>query len=87
MTLLRLFSSAQENELILTTSEAVLKYDLKAGRVLGQAALEAGAEIRAVVVGKERVALCGKHVLLIASLDLEIIATIHEKFSIQSAFW
>lgn len=32
-------------------------------------------------------ALCGKNVLLIASEELEIEATIHEKFSIQSAFW
>jgi coatomer subunit alpha len=87
MTLLRLFSSAQENELILTTKDSVLKYDLKAGKTLGQAALEPGADIRQVVLGKERLALCGKNVLLIASLDLEIIATIHEKFSIQSAFW
>jgi len=87
MTLLRLFSAAQENQLILTTKDAVLKYDLKAGKVLGQAALELDADIRQVVLGKERLALCGKHVLLIASLDLEIQATIHEKFSIQSAFW
>lgn len=70
MTLLRLFSSGQENELILTTKDAVLKYDLKAGRVLGQAALEEGSDIRGVVVGKERIALCGRHVLLIASLEL-----------------
>lgn len=39
MSLLRVFSSSKENELILTTNDSVLKYDLKAGRVTGQAAL------------------------------------------------
>jgi coatomer subunit alpha len=87
MTLLRLFSAPHENHLLLTTPEAVLKYDLKAARVVGQTAVEAGAEIRGVVVGRERVALCGKHVLLVCSLELEVEATVHEKFSIQSAFW
>jgi coatomer protein complex subunit alpha (xenin) len=65
----------------------VLKYDLKASKVLGQATLELGADIRQVVFGKDKIALFGKHILLIASIDLETVATIHEKFSIQSAFW
>jgi coatomer protein complex subunit alpha (xenin) len=55
--------------------------------VQGQASLELGADIRQVILGKDKIALCGKNILLIASNDLEIIATIHEKFSIQSAFW
>lgn len=52
MTLLRLFSAPHENHLILTTPEAALKYDLKAGKVVGQATVESGADIRGVVVGK-----------------------------------
>lgn len=38
-------------------------------------------------MSKDKIALCGKNILLIATEDLEIVATIHEKFSIQSAFW
>jgi hypothetical protein len=47
-----------------------LKYDLKGGKVIGQADIELGADIRQVVLGKERIALCGKNVLLITSLEL-----------------
>jgi hypothetical protein len=77
ITLLRIFSSFSEDELILTTKDSVLKYDLKASKVLGQATLELGADIRQVVFGKDKIALCGKHILLIASVDLETVATIH----------
>ena len=36
MTVLRIFSSNKENELILITKNSILKYDLKGGKVLGQ---------------------------------------------------
>lgn len=47
-----------------------MKYDLKGGKVVGQANIELGADIRQVVLGKDKIALCGKNVLLITSLEL-----------------
>lgn len=85
--ILRLFSSYRENQLIIVTREAVLQYDLKGGKVLGQTGVEEGADIRQVVIGKDKIALCGKHVLLITTLELELITTVKENFSIQSAYW
>lgn len=73
--------------MIITTQDSVLKYDLKGGRVVGQAEVEKGADIRQVVISKEHIALCGKNVLIITNRDLEVVCSIHEKFSIRSAFW
>lgn len=87
MQILRLFSSTNENELIIATLDSVLKYDLKGGKVLGQAEVEKGADIRNVVMTKNNIALCGKHILIITNQDLEVICTVQEKFSIRSAFW
>ena len=39
MQIQRLFSSLHEQELIITTSNSVLKYDLKGNKVIGQAEL------------------------------------------------
>ena len=41
--ILRLFNSAHENELIITTVGSVLRYDLKGGKVVGQAEVEGDA--------------------------------------------
>ena len=50
MQILRLFSSKNESELIISTSNAVLRYDLKGGKVLGQTEIDEGADIRQVVL-------------------------------------
>lgn len=67
MQILRLFNSSQEHELIITTSDSVLKYDLKGGKVLGQLEVEKDIDIRQVVLEKEHIALCGKNVLIITN--------------------
>lgn len=87
MQILRLFSSNEQNQIVITTLDSVLKYDLKGGRVLGQVEIEPGADIRQVVISKEHVAICGKNILMITNHDFEVISTIREKFSIRSAFW
>ena len=67
MQILRLFNSTQEHELIITTVDSVLKYDLKGGKVLGQLEIEKDTDIRQVVLAKDHIALCGKNVLLITN--------------------
>lgn len=64
-----------------------MKYDLKASKILGSVSIEPGSNIRQVFIEKGKVALCGKNVIIIANDDFEVIATIHEKFSIKSAYW
>lgn len=48
MEILKLFSSSKENELIISTVNSVLKYDLKGGKVLGKVDIEPGSDIRQV---------------------------------------
>ena len=67
MQILRLFNSTQEHELIITTVDSVLKYDLKGGKVLGQLEIEKDTDIRQVMLEKDHIALCGKNVLLITN--------------------
>ncbi len=87
MEILKLFSSSKENELIISTVNSVLKYDLKGGKVLGKVDIEPGSDIRQVQLFKDKVALCGKNVIHVTNEELELICTIQEKFSIKSAFW
>ena len=87
MQILRLFSSGRELELIVSTSTAVLMYDLKGNKVFGQVEVEEGADIRQVILSSNNIALCGKNVILVTNYELEVTCTIHEKFTIKSAFW
>lgn len=70
MQILRLFTSSEENQLIIATSDSVLKYDLKEGKVLGQFEVEKDANIHQVVIGSENIAFCGKNVLIVTNSDL-----------------
>lgn len=87
MQILRLFSSRNEFELLIATSASVLRYDLNGGKVLGQAEVEEGADIRQVVLSRNHIALCGKNVILVTNNELEVICSIREKFTIRSGFW
>ena len=46
MQIQRLFNTTKENELIISTVNSVLRYDLKGSRVLGQVEIEEGSQIR-----------------------------------------
>lgn len=76
MQILRLFNSRNEFELIISTSNSVLRYDLNGGKVLGQAEVEEGADIRQVVLSQNHIALCGKNIILVTNNELEVICSI-----------
>jgi len=50
MQIQRIFSSNQENELIITSETAVIKFDLKTNKILGNVSIEAGSNIRQVFI-------------------------------------
>lgn len=87
MKIQRIFNTTHENELIISTNNSVLRYDLKGSRVLGQVEIEKDSEIRQVVLSREHYAFCGKNIILVTTHDLDVICSVKEKFSIRSAFW
>ena len=55
--------------------------------MLGQANLEASPHITQCVLGREKYAFLSEHCIAVTSPTLEVLVSIQEKFSIQSAFW
>ncbi|KAA8491996.1 Coatomer subunit alpha [Porphyridium purpureum] len=71
---------------LLRNEETVAMQDLQQRKITAQVS---ASSVRYVVWSEDmnRVALLGKHVLLICSRKLEVLATIHESIRIKSAAW
>lgn len=84
----RIFASVREGEIIFVTDTYIAQYDIKNSQIRGQVAIEPESKIRSIASTQSKIAICGKHILIIWNDEnKEEITVINEKFSIQSAFW